>query len=195
MDQVTGAGMIIDLHTASREIRCCAAEMLHRVFTSMGIPAWDTADKAHQEVSECLSSSYAALGYAEGETLFGWIGARPMYGQVTWELHPLVVDDAWQGKGVGRALVLALEARLADAGAVNMVLGSDDETGATSLYGKDFTREPLFPALEQIQNLSRHPFGFYQKMGYRIVGVIPDAEGLGKHDILMWKRIRRGGTA
>jgi hypothetical protein len=36
----------------------------------------------------------------------------------------------------------------------------------------------------------RHPNEFYQKLGYEIVGVIPDANGLGKHDILMAKSLR-----
>jgi len=48
-----------------------------------------------------------------------------------------------------------------------------------------------------IRNLGRHPYEFYQKLGYVIVGVIPDANGLGKPDILMAKsvaRSKRNGT-
>ncbi len=33
---------------------------------------------------------------------------------------------------------------------------------------------------------------FYQKVGYTVVGVVPDANGLGKPDILMAKRIADG---
>ena len=38
-----------------------------------------------------------------------------------------------------------------------------------------------------------HPAGFYLRMGFEIVGLIPDANGPGKPDILMAKRVS-GGT-
>jgi aminoglycoside 6'-N-acetyltransferase I len=38
-------------------------------------------------------------------------------------------------------------------------------------------------------NLRGHPYAFYQKIGFVIVGVMPDANGLGKPDIYMAKRI------
>lgn len=34
-----------------------------------------------------------------------------------------------------------------------------------------------------------HPYEFYQTLGFVILGVIPDANGLGKPDILMAKRL------
>ena len=44
--------------------------------------------------------------------------------------------------------------------------------------------------LRTLENRDRHPFEFYLKVGYQVVGVIPDANGFGKPDILMAKRIR-----
>jgi aminoglycoside 6'-N-acetyltransferase I len=41
----------------------------------------------------------------------------------------------------------------------------------------------------RISDVGGHPFAFYQKLGYEVVGVIPDANGFGKPDILMAKRI------
>ncbi len=73
-------------------------------------------------------------------------------------------------------------------GGITIFLGSDDEDGMTSLAGVD-----LYPDvaghIASIRNLKRHPYQFYQKLGYTIVGVIPDANGPGKPDILMAKRI------
>jgi aminoglycoside 6'-N-acetyltransferase I len=34
-----------------------------------------------------------------------------------------------------------------------------------------------------------NPLAFYQRVGFEIVGVIPDANGPGKPDILMAKRV------
>ncbi|HQY94322.1 MAG: hypothetical protein WAU00_01310 [Caldilinea sp.] len=51
----------------------------------------------------------------------------------------------------------------------------------------------LYPNLwEHIANIGNrrgHPYTFYQKCGFAIVGVVPDANGLGKPDILMAKRV------
>jgi aminoglycoside 6'-N-acetyltransferase I len=43
--------------------------------------------------------------------------------------------------------------------------------------------------LANIKNLRGHPYEFYQKIGFSIVGVMPDANGPGKPDIYMAKRV------
>jgi aminoglycoside 6'-N-acetyltransferase I len=42
-----------------------------------------------------------------------------------------------------------------------------------------------------LENRRGHPFTFYRKQGFVLVGVIPDANGFGKPDILMAKRVAR----
>jgi aminoglycoside 6'-N-acetyltransferase I len=37
--------------------------------------------------------------------------------------------------------------------------------------------------------LRRHPYEFYQKLGFIIAGVMPDANGRGKPDIFLSKRV------
>ena len=65
----------------------------------------------------------------------------------------------------------------------------NDEDNRTSLSNTDLYEEP-WKKINEIKNLKRHPFEFYQKMGYRITGVVPDANGTGKPDILMSKKIQ-----
>jgi aminoglycoside 6'-N-acetyltransferase I len=43
--------------------------------------------------------------------------------------------------------------------------------------------------LASVRNLKQHPYEFYQRLGYTIVGVVPDANGIDKPDILMAKRV------
>ena len=45
--------------------------------------------------------------------------------------------------------------------------------------------------LPNIRNLNNHPYEFYLKVGFAIVGVIPDANGPGKPDIMMAKSVQK----
>jgi aminoglycoside 6'-N-acetyltransferase I len=58
----------------------------------------------------------------------------------------------------------------------------------TSLSNVDLY-ENLWEKIKDIRNYKSHPYEFYQKQGYTITGVVPDANGRGKPDILMSKRI------
>ncbi len=66
--------------------------------------------------------------------------------------------------------------------------GLVDGDNMTSL-SEDDLYENLWEKIRDIRNLKNHPFEFYQKMGYIITGVAPDANGIGKPDILMAKRV------
>ena len=70
-------------------------------------------------------------------------------------------------------------------------LGSDDEMGKTSLSGKDLYPNVL-DQLRQIRNLKGHPYEFYLKNGFSVVGIMPDANGYGKPDIYLAKRVGGG---
>ena len=105
-----------------------------------------------------------------------------------WELPPLVVHPERQKQGSGRALVADFEAQVKARGGLTIQLGSDDEDAMTTLSGVDLY-ENLWDKIAHIQNLKGHPYEFYQKCGYKIIGVIPDANGRGKPDILMGKRV------
>jgi aminoglycoside 6'-N-acetyltransferase I len=120
--------------------------------------------------------------------VIGWVGGIRQYDGQVWELHPLAVSAAARGQGVARALVKDLEAIVKARGGVTLWLGTDDEDNQTSLGGVDLYPN-VWEHITRIQNLRAHPFEFYQKLGFVIVGVLPDANGLGKPDIFMAKRV------
>ena len=143
---------------------------------------------AVEEINVILDEERVAVMAVEGSHLIGFAGAIPQYGVTGWELHPLVVNEAYRSKGIGSQLVYALEKEVAARGGIVMYLGTDDEFGKTTLSGIDLF-DGLFEKIQSIRNLENHPYEFYQKIGYKIVGVIPDANGYGKPDIWMAKRI------
>ena len=145
---------------------------------------------AEIEIGNILSEDRVAIKAVYEEKLIGFVGAIPQYGITGWELHPLVVDKEYRRRGVGEKLVSFLENEVSHRGGITIYLGTDDEDGRTSLSGTDLY-EDTFKKIEEIRNLKHHPFEFYRKTGYSIVGVIPDANGMGKPDIWMAKRIGR----
>jgi aminoglycoside 6'-N-acetyltransferase I len=151
--------------------------------------SWNTLAEAVEEVMESLGEGrISRIAVDEQGNLFGWIGGIRQYDGNVWELHPLVVKKNYQNKGIGRKLVEDFEKRVGEVGGITIMLGTDDENNRTSIGGVDIYPN-LYDRLMSIENLGRHPFEFYKKVGYMIVGVIPDANGFGKPDILMAKRI------
>jgi len=124
----------------------------------------------------------------ENSNVLGWIGGLPEYDGLVWELHPLVVRSDVRKFGIGKALVVDLEAQVKLRGGLTIMLGTDDEDGMTSLANVNLY-DNLPDKIASIRNLKGHPYEFYQKCGYSIIGVIPDANGRGKPDILMAKQV------
>lgn len=147
------------------------------------------SEDAEEEVKRCLEEDRVALKAVYNGELAGFVGAIPQYGHTGWELHPLVVDEKHRGIGIGEKLVKELESEIFKRGGITIYLGTDDEYSQTSLSDTDLF-EDTCRKIEEVQNFHRHPYEFYEKMGYKIIGVIPDANGFGKPDIFMAKRIR-----
>jgi len=167
-----------------------AAEILVAAFKHDYPESWPTLGDGLEEVDEALDSKRISRAAVDDEgRVLGWIGGIEGYHGHAWELHPLGVHPDFQGQGIGTKLVRDFEQQVLTRGAHTVYLGSDDETGQTSLTGMDLYPDVL-NNLANIQDVRRHPFVFYQKLGYVIVGVIPDANGFGKPDILMAKRLK-----
>ncbi len=165
-----------------------AARLLNTAFPGPdGYPELDDAiSEVHQFFSGPRHTALAAIG-PDG-SLLGWAGIISTYNGKSWEVHPVVVRPGSRRQGIGRALMASLERRVAECGGGTAYVGTDDVRAQTSIGGID-----LFPGalahLTAIRNIDGHPLGFYLKLGYEVVGVIPDANGPGKPDIFMAKPI------
>jgi len=166
-----------------------AAQLLVNAFRAHWPDAWATFDEALEEAHEMLENGrICRVAVDEERNLMGIVGGIPGYDGHVWELHPLAVQPALHGQGIGRALVQDFEEQVRLKGGLTITLGSDDEDDMTSLSNVDLY-ENLWEQIRDIRNYKNHPYEFYQKMGYTITGVVPDANGRGKPDILMAKRV------
>lgn len=167
-----------------------AAQLLVDAFHEHWPDAWPTMEEGLKEVGEMLETGrICRVAVDEKGSLLGIIGGIPGYDGNVWELHPLAVQPLLQGQGIGQRLVEDFEVQVRSKGGLTITLGTDDEDGMTSLANTDLY-ENLWEKIRDIRNLKGHPFEFYQKIGYIISGIVPDANGPGKPDILMAKRVR-----
>ena len=181
---------IIALTPNDAELIRQTARLLFEAFKTNAPDAWPTLEAAVAEVHESFAPDrLSRVAIDEDGAVLGWIGGIKHYNGNVWELHPLAVSPAVQGRGIGRALVADLEEQVSQHGALTLWVGTDDEAGLTSLAGVDLYPN-VWEHLAQIKNLRGHPYEFYQKLGFVIIGVIPDANGLGKPDIYLAKRVR-----
>ena len=154
-------------------------------------PNWlPTIEAAKAEVLESLEpKKISRLLIDTAEYPLGWIGAIPQSGGRIWEIHPLAIAPTAQHKGYGRQLIDDLEVLAKAQGALTLMAGTSDVTGATTLSEVDLYQAPA-AAIATFKCLKPHPVAFYQKNGFKIVGIMPDADGPGKPGITLAKRVK-----
>jgi aminoglycoside 6'-N-acetyltransferase I len=176
--------MIVDLGPGQPELLEQAAALL----VARMPEGWPDLPAAREHLREMLDPAHIVRGYLRGRQLLGWVGGLERYAGHVWEIHPLVVHADHERRGIGRALVRDLEDRVRELGIHTMFVGSDDELGQTNLAGVDVYPN-VVEHLARLQNLRDHPIGFYQRLGYSVIGVMPDANGFGRPDIYLSRRL------
>jgi aminoglycoside 6'-N-acetyltransferase I len=168
------------------------AALLQRTFRQSSSNWQDVASARREVVASLDEGKISRVAFDDSDKIVGWVGGQSTYDGHVWEVHPLVVDEERRRVGLGRALLQDLEDLVRQRGALTLWAGSDDDRDETSLSGADLYAD-IPGAIQGIRNLGGHPYEFYIKVGFRIVGVMPDANGLGKPDIFLAKRVGRAG--
>lgn len=183
--------VFVDVRTQDADFIDKLAELSFDAFREHA-PDWlPTLDAARQEVRESLEQDRRSLALLDtAQEPIGWAGVIPHSGGRVWEIHPIAVRTADQGKGYGRLLVEQVERLAQSRGVLTLFVGTSDETGATSLYGVNLYENPL-SALATLSCRKSHTCEFWLRVGFRIVGVMPDEEGLGKPGIHFAKPVHR----
>ena len=161
-----------------------AAALLVAGFADLAPSAWPDLEAALAEVRDQCGPDKISRAAVIEDRVVGWVAATPTYDGHAWELHPLVVDPARQGQGIGRALVEEVARAVRARGGVTLYAWTDDESNLTSLGGKTLYPDPL-AHLATLHSRPPHPLGFYRRLGFTPAGVLPDANGPGKPDILL----------
>ena len=183
---------IVDLTADRPDMVDQAAALLQDAFRNR-TEEWQDLESARHEVLDSLNNGrISRVAVDESNTVIGWIGAIPTYAGRVWEIHPLVVAAKHRRRGVGRELVRDLETIVSRKGALTLWVGSDDERNETTLSGCDLYAD-IPGAIRNVRNLGDHPYEFYVRVGFTMVGVMPDANGPGKPDIFLAKRVRHEG--
>lgn len=180
--------LIVDLDPADERRVLQTAATLAAAFPGEDHPGgWAHLPDALAEVRESFGEGHLSLVAIEDDAVTGWVGGIRHYRGNTWELHPLAVHPDWQRRGVGRALVAALEARVSEAGGQNIWLTTDDDIGASNLAGRDLYPDVLATLATLRASDGRIPF--YLNLGYTLTGCIPDAYAPGRPELVFSKRL------
>jgi aminoglycoside 6'-N-acetyltransferase I len=170
--------------------QCTEAAQILRAALAHLPSGYRAPGEAEAEVERrCGDSDWLGYAAVEDGRLLGWIGAIRSYAQ-GWEIHPLVVAPAHQRRGIGASLLARLEARAQTDGVLTLFLGSDDDYGGTTLFGRELFPDVLSQAATAETTTRGHALAFYRRHGYRIVGLLPDVNGAGRPDILLAKPLR-----
>jgi len=183
---------IVNMQTLNQTQRTQAAQML----TDELPLGWPTLAEAISEVNERLDTierdgvgESAFFAAVENGGVVGWCGILPHYNGRVYELHPLVVRRDQQRKGIGAALMKNIENTARERGGLTLWVTADDERpgGETSFANVDLYDNLPERILEFDPGV--HQAAFYMKLGYKIIGVMPEANGIGKPDIFLAKRL------
>ena len=150
-------------------------------------PEWlPTLDLARQQITSAASLGRLGRVILAQDQIAGWVGI--VKGRRIWEIHPIAIAIDQQYQGLGHILVEDVARLAKTAGALTLFASTSDEVGTTNLFGQNIYADPA-SAIKGIRATGRNPFEFWQHAGFTVVGLMPDAEGIGKPAIHLARRL------
>lgn len=130
---------------------------------------------------------YARVAIDKTGTIAGWMAATREHPH-GWRAMPLVVRADLRRRGVGRALIADLAAFVAEDGPGTVYASLPGEV-STSITGRALFPNVLGRVLD-VPSPDDHPLTFYRRVGFEVVGVLPDVVCPGTHELLLAKPVR-----
>jgi len=150
-------------------------------------PEWlPNLEASREEVKESFQQNRRSRVLLKGGKVIGWISA--FTDKHCWEIHPIAVLPEEHRKGYGKLLVEDISTLAKESGAVSIWAGTGDETNSTSLSNLDLY-QCMTKAIENFNAPTDHAANFWLDIGFTLVGVLPDEEGLGKPGLHFARRL------
>ena len=177
---------IVDLDTQDSEVVDRLANITFEAFKEYA-PDWIPAiELARNQVIRAGAKGRLGRVLKNQGQIVGWIGL--IKGQYVWEIHPIAVAIDSQYEGIGHLLVEDAARLAKEGGALTLFAGTSDEVGTTNLYGVDLYSNPA-ESIRNLKAIGRNPYKVWENAGFKVVGLMPDAEGLGKPGIHLARRL------
>lgn len=169
-----------------------SAEQLNQAATilSDSLPlGWSTPTLAFTDITKLLTPKNTLLAFLDNDIVIGFGGITPIYNGNVFELHPLAIKSTHRKIGIGTKIVHALESAAKSQGGLTIWLGADDDLTPTETSFGDTNLFINFPKQLSEFTPNFHQTAFYLKLGYTIMGALPNANGKGKPDIFLAKSL------
>lgn len=150
---------------------------------------WTDKTTALDEIGESFEANHISrVGFDDSGKLLGWAAGYSIYNGYIWQVYPLALTAF--NLDIGHRLLQDFEEQVRAHGGLGILLSIDVELTLPTLHEKDLSTDP-WQHIISLQHLDNHRIEFFRQLGFAIVGIIPNAQGRGKPNILLERSVAR----
>jgi len=181
---------IVDLST---EDDCVVEQVATLLLEGVAVHSsnpWSDVTSALDEVGESFDANHISrVAFDDGDTMLGWTAGYSTYNGYIWQLYPLVLATHSFNLDIGHLLIQDFEEQVRTRGGLSILLSIDVEPAL--IAPSILCENNLWQHMTALQRLDNHRIEFFRQLGFTIVGVIPNAHGQGKPDVLLERSVTR----